>query len=143
MKKLFLILFIYLSFYGSGNADNIITYKCNFERKDYEYTINWYQYEINDLFLQNRKSKNYYYMDSRKTSVDITVINQDQSYNFKGFKNNMGHLEHYLVFIDGSNFLYAYISATKFDTGRPVYWEITSFDNAIDKVTKGSCKEYK
>ena len=143
MKKLFLILFIYLSFYGSGNADNVITYKCEFERKDYDYIINWYQNDFNDLYLQNRKSKKYYYTDSLKDSVDITVINKDESYNFKGFKNNMSNLEHYLVFIDGANFLYAYISATKFDTGRPVYWEITSFDNAIDKVTKGSCKEYK
>ena len=143
MKRFFLILFIYLSYYGNSNADNVVTYKCNFERKDYEYTINWYQYDFNDLYLQNRKSKKYYYTDSLKDSVDITVINKDGSYNFKGFKNNMSHLEHYLVFIDGANFLYAYISATKFDTGRPVYWEITSFDNAIDKVTKGSCKEYK
>jgi len=143
MKKFISIIAFYLFFCVSAYADNTITYKCKFDRKDYDYTINWYQSEINDLILQNRKSKNYYYTDSMKYSADITVINKDESYNFKGFKNNMSHLEHYLVFIDGANFLYAYIQATKFDTGKPIYWEITSFDNAIDKVTKGNCKEIK
>ena len=143
MKKLLLIIALCFFLNGAAYADNTITYKCEFERKDYDYTINWYQYDFNNLYLQNDKSKKYYYTDSLKDSVDITVINKNESYNFKGFKNNMSHLEHYLVFIDGANFLYAYIQATKFDTGRPIYWEITSFDNAIDKITKGNCKEFK
>lgn len=143
IKKLLGILILSLLFGGSAFSDNIITYKCKFDRKNYEYIINWHTNEINDIILLNRSSKDYYYTDVMKGSVDVTVINGEDSYNFKGFKNNRSHLEHYLVFLDGSNFLYAYIQASKFDTGRAVDWEITSFDNAIDKVTKGNCKEFK
>ena len=143
MKKLLSILVLSLLFCWSAFADNTITYKCEFDREDYEYIINWHQYEYNDLTLKNRNTQKLFFQDELKHSADITVMNGEMSYKLLGFKNNQSHLEHYLVFLDGTDFLYAYISATKFDTGKPVYWEITSFDNAFDKVTKGNCKEFK
>ena len=142
VKKLLAIMVLYL-FSGNAHADNTITYKCEFDRENYEYIINWHQYEYNDLTLKNRNTQKLFFQDELKHSADITVMNGETSYNLKGFKNNQSHLEHYLVFLDGTDFLYAYISATKFDAGKPVYWEITSFDNAFDKVTKGSCREFK
>jgi hypothetical protein len=142
VKKLLAIVFLCL-FSGNAHANNTITYKCEFDRENYEYIINWHQYEYNDLTLKNRNTQKLFFKDELKHSADITVMNGETSYNLKGFKNNQSHLEHYLVFLDGADFLYAYISATKFDTGKPVYWEITSFDNAFDKVTKGSCREFK
>ena len=143
MKKLLSILVLSLLLSGNTYADNTITYKCEFDRENYEYIINWHQYEYNDLTLKNRNTQKLFFQDELKHSADITVMNGETSYKLLGFKNNQSHLEHYLVFLDGTDFLYAYISATKFDTGKPVYWEITSFDNAFDKVTKGNCKEFK
>ena len=143
MKKLLSILVLSLLLSGNTYADNTITYKCEFDRENYEYIINWHQYEYNDLTLKNRNTQKLFFQDELKHSADITVMNGETSYKLLGFKNNQSHLEHYLVFLDGTDFLYAYISATKFDTGKPVYWEITSFDNAFDKVTKGRCREFK
>jgi len=53
----------------------------------------------------------------------------------------MSNLEHYFVFIDGANIVYAYIEATEFETAKPTKWKITSFDNAFDQITKGTCKK--
>ena len=144
MKKLLGIVVLGLLLSGNAYAaENLVTYKCNLDRKNYEYTINWYQYEYNDITLKNMNTKKLFFQDELKHSADITVINGETSYSLKGFKNNQSHLEHYLVFLDGTDFLYAYIAATKFDTGRATEFEITSFDNAFDEVTKGTCKEYK
>ena len=106
MKKLLGILVLGLLWCNVGFADTVTKFKCNFERDNYEYTINLYEKEFNELHIRNMKSKETYLHNVDKRSVDITVINGDASYNFKGFKNNNSNLEHYFVFIDQSNFNY-------------------------------------
>ena len=144
MKKLFsTILILSLLLSGNAYAKDVVTYECVFDRENYRYTINWYEDVYNDIILKHMKSGKLFLEDNFKSSVTLTVIEGERSYTFKGFKNNNGHLEHYLVFLDGNNILYAYLSASKFKVGKATEFEITSFDNALDKITKGICKEYK
>ena len=101
MKKLLAIVGLGLLWSGNSYADSITTFKCIFEKKDYEYTINLYNDELNDVHIKNSRSKKTYHYNRNKKSADITVILGDMSYNFKGFKNNdFGTLDHYLFFTD-------------------------------------------
>ena len=71
------------------------------------------------------------------------MIAKDISYNFKGFKNNhSSDVEHYF-FTDNTASLYAYLVKNKDDEYlRPKTFDITSFDSAIDMITKGTCKAF-
>ena len=141
MKKLLGILVIGLLWCNVGFADTVTKFKCNFERDNYEYTINLYEKEFNELYIRNMKSKETYLYNVDKRSVDITVINGDGSYNFKGFKNNNSNLEHYFVFIDQSNLLYAYLTVKDYEGEKNhKLFDITSFDNALDFITEGTCE---
>jgi len=143
MKKFLSIIVLGLLLSRNAYADNVVTYKCNLDRENYEYTINCYQYKFNDISLKNMNTNKLFFEDRFKRSVDIMVIKGNMSYNFKGFKNKQSDLEHYLVFLGGSNFLYTYISVSNFDAGKASEFEIISFNNALDKVTKSICKKYK
>ena len=79
-----------------------------------------------------------------KSSVDITVIERDRSYNFKGFKNNgSSSVQHNFVFLDQSNTLFAFLNVTSFDEERrAVEFNITAFDNALDQFSDGTCKAF-
>ena len=68
------------------------------------------------------------------------MIYKDSSYNFKGFKNGGGRIEHYLYFTDNNHSLYAYLKVKDYDSNqRPKTFEITSFDSGIDSITEGTC----
>ena len=83
----------------------------------------------------------HYLYNVDKRSVDIMVVNGDTSYNFKGFKNNNSNLEHYFVFIDQSNLLYAYLTVKDYEGEKNhKLFDITSFDNALDFITEGTCE---
>ena len=141
MKKLLAILVLGLLWCNVGFADTVTKFKCNFERDNYEYTINLYEKEFNEIRIRNMKSKETYLYNVDKRSVDITVINGDGSYNFKGFKNNNSNLEHYFVFIDQSNLLYAYLTVKDYEGEKNhKLFDITSFDNALDFITEGTCE---
>ena len=87
------------------------------------------------------QSKDIYYQDNLKSSADITVIENDRSYNLNGFKNNGSNpVQHNFIFLDQSNTIFADLQATSFDTGIAMEFDITSFDNALDIFTDGSCK---
>jgi len=141
MKKILGI--VALCFLSSGNAhaDRVATFKCTFERDNYEYIINWQRDNYNEIFIRGMQSKDIYYQDSLKSSADITVIEGDRSYNFKGFKNNGSNsTQHNFIFLNQSNTLFADLQATSFDTGIATEFDVTSFDSALDKITKGTCK---
>ena len=149
MKKLLGILVLGLLWSGNSyadttfsSADSITTFKCSFEKKNYEYTINLYNDELNDVHIKNSRSKKTYHYNRNKKSADITVILGDQSYNFKGFKNNdFGTLDHYLFFTDRAASLYAYLAVKDYKGGsKPKSFYITSFDSALDYVTEGTCE---
>ena len=145
MKKLLGILVLGLLWCGNSYADSITTFKCNFEKKNYEYTINLYNDELNDVHIKNSRSKKTYHYNRNKKSADITVILGDMSYNFKGFKNNdFGTLDHYLFFTDQAASLFAYITVQDGYKGgsKPKSFYITSFDSALDEVTKGTCEAF-
>ena len=144
MKKLLGIVVLCLFFGNKVYADNITTFKCSFERDNYEYIINLYTKDINQLELLNLRSKEVYHSDAFKRAADITVIAKDISYNFKGFKNNhSSDVEHYFFFTDNTASLYAYLVKNKDDEHlRPKTFDITSFDSAIDMITKGTCKAF-
>ena len=57
MKKLLGILVLSFLLSGNAYADSITTFKCSFNKDNYEYTINIYNDEINDVYIQNRRSK--------------------------------------------------------------------------------------
>ena len=143
MKKLFYaIIFLGLLFGGNVYADSTTTFKCSFNKDNYEYTINLYNDDINDVHIQNRKSKETFHHNTSKRSADITVILGNNSYNFKGFKNNdRGTLDHYLFFTDRAASLFAYLAVKDYKGGsEPKSFYITSFDSALDEVTKGTCE---
>ena len=142
MKKLLGILVLCLLWSGNAYADSITTFKCSFNKDNYEYTINIYNDEINDVYIQNRRSKETFHYNASKRSADITVILGDNSYNFKGFKNNdRGNLDHYLFFTDRAASLYAYLAVKDYEGGsKPKSYYITSFDSALDYVTEGTCE---
>ena len=141
MKKLSLYIFLVLMVCNVGFADTVTKFKCNFERDNYEYTINLYEKEFNELHIRNMKSKETYLYNVDKRSVDIMVVNGDGSYNFNGFKNNHSNLEHYFVFIDQSNLLYAYLTVKDYEGEKNhKLFDITSFDNALDFITEGTCE---
>ena len=142
MKKLLGIVVLGLLLGGNAYADNTTTFKCNFERANYEYTINLYTKDVNELRLLNMRSKDIYHYDAMKRSADITVIEGDRSYNFKGFKNNNANDEHHFFFTDRSNSLYAYLVINQDWESKPSTFNITSFDSAIDKITKGTCEAF-
>ena len=143
IKKLLGIVVLSLFWSSFGFANTVTKFKCNFERDNYEYTINLYEKEFNELHLLNKKSKETYLYNIDKRSVDITVINGNGSYNFKGFKNNNSNLEHYFVFIDQSNLLYAYLTVKNYKGEKNhKLFDITSFDNALDFITKGTCEAF-
>ena len=144
MKKLFGIVVLGLMLSGDANADSITTFKCSFDKANYEYTINLYNNEINDVHIKNMKTKKTYHHNMFKKSADITVILGDNSYNFKGFKNNNnGTLDHYLFFTDQAASLYAYLAVTDdYSGGQPKHFYITSLDSALDYVTKGKCEAF-
>ena len=63
----------------------------------------------------------------------------------KGFKNNdFGTLDHYLFFTDQAASLFAYITVQDGYKGgsKPKSFYITSFDSALDEVTKGTCEAF-
>ena len=147
MKKLFGIVVLGLIYSTNVFADRVVTFKCIFDRENYEYIINWHRYTQIEILLRNKKSKDMYYLDGIKTSVDITVIDRDESYNFKGFKNNgTDSVQHQFVFLDGPHTLFADLkvadlNTTSFDKeNRPIEFKITSFDNGLDAFLNGTCK---
>ena len=136
-----------LLFSGNVYAEETDVYYCKLKNpykasKDkYEYTIIWHKEKLHNLILQDDKTKELILAETVKTKASIKVKKGEEEYSYNGFKNNMSNLEHYFVFIDGANIIYAYVEAIKFENTRPVKWEITSFDNAFDKITKGACKK--
>ena len=142
MKKLLGIVVLGLLLSGNAYADNTTTFKCNFERANYEYTINLYTKDVNELRLLNMRSKDIYHYDAMKRSADITVIEGDRSYNFKGFKNNSANDEHIFFFTDRAASLFAYLVINQDWESKPNSFNITSFDTAIDEITKGTCEAF-
>ena len=142
MKKFLGILVLGMLLNNNVYADNITTFKCSFKRSNYEYVINLYKTDINELRLLNMRSKDIYHYDSLKRSADITVIEGDRSYNFKGFKNNSAYDEHYFFFTDRAASLYAYLVRNQEEGSKPNSFKITSFDSAIDNITKGICEAF-
>ena len=142
MKKLLGIVVLGLLLSGNAYADRVVTFKCNFDIENYEYIINWHRDSYNEILIRNMRSKESYYTDGLKSSVDITVIEGNRSYNFKGFKNNGSNsVQHNFVFLDQSNILFADLQALSFDDKRrAVEFKITSFDNALDMFTDGMCR---
>ena len=57
MKKFLAIIILGLLWCNVGFADTVTKFKCNFERDNYEYTINLYEKEFNELHIRNMKSK--------------------------------------------------------------------------------------
>ena len=147
MKKLLGIVVLGLLLSGNAYAEETDVYYCKLKNpyeasKDkYEYTIIWYKEKNHNLILQDDKTKELILSEVIKTKASIKVKKGEEEYSYNGFKNNMGYLENYFVFIDGANIIYAYIEATKFENAKPVKWEITSFDNAFDQITKGTCNK--
>ena len=139
-NKILALLFIFI-FNSNALADSITTFKCKFDLENYDYTINIYNEKINDLIIRDRSTKSIFHYETLKRSADITVIYKDSSYNFKGFKNGGGKIEHYLYFTDNNHSLYAYLKANNdYDSNnRPKTFQITSFDSGIDSITKGTC----
>ena len=144
MKKLLGIVVLGLLYTTNVFADRVVIFKCIFDRENYEYIINWHRYTRIDILLNNRKSKDMYYVDGMKTSVDITVIDRDRSYSFKGFKNNGSNLvSHQFVFLDGPSSLFADLNAISFDKeNNPVEFKITSFDDTLSAFLNGTCKAF-
>ena len=142
MKKLLGIVVLGLLLSGNAFADRTVTFKCIFDRENYEYIINWHRDTYNEIFLRNMQTKEMYYSDALKSSVDITVINRDRSYNFKGFKNNGSNsVQHNFVFLDRSNTLFADLQATLFDDERrAVEFKIIAYDDALEQFLVGTCK---
>ena len=141
MKKFLYIIIFSLLLSGNAYADRVATFKCAFARADYEYIINWQRDSYHEINIRDMQSKDMYYHDIVKSSADITVIDGDRSYNFKGFKNNGSNsTQHNFIFLNQSNTLFADLQATSFDTGIAVEFDVTSFDSALDKITKGTCK---
>ena len=141
MKKILGIVVLYFLLSVNAHADRVATFKCTFERDNYEYIINWQRDNYNEIFIRGMQSKDIYYQDNLKSSADITVIEGDRSYNFKGFKNNGSNsTQHNFIFLNQSNTLFADLQATSFDTGIATEFDIISFDSALDKITKGTCK---
>ena len=147
MKKLLSILALALFFSGNAYTEETDVYYCKLKNpyeasKDkYEYTIIWHKEKLHNLILQDDKTKELILSEVIKTKASIKVKKGEEEYSYNGFKNNMGTLEHYFVFIDGADIIYAYVQATKFETAKPVKWEIISFDNAFDQITKGTCNK--
>ena len=103
--------------------------------------LNIRYYSYHEINIRDMQSKDIYFYDNLKSSADITVIDGDRSYNFKGFKNNGSNsTQHNFIFLNQSNTLFADLQATSFDTGIAVEFDVTSFDSALDKITKGTCK---
>ena len=141
MKRLLGIVVLSLLFSNSAFADKTVTFKCMFDRENYEYTINWYRNTYTDIFIRDMKSKDIIYSYNLRSLVDITVIEGDRSYNFTGFKNNgFNPTQHQFVFLDQDNTLFADLTATSFDEGIAVEFKITSFDNGLDAFSNGTCK---
>ena len=141
MKKILGIVALFFFLNQNAHADRVATFKCTFERDNYEYIINWQRNNYNEILIRGMQSKDIYYQDNLKSSADITVIEGDRSYNFKGFKNNGSNpVQHNFIFLDQSNTLFADLQATSFDNGIATEFDISSFDNALDKITKGTCK---
>ena len=144
MKKLLGILVLGLIFSNNAFADKTVTFKCMFDRENYEYIINWHRDTYTQIFIRDMKTKDTLYSDNLRSLVDITVIKRDRSYNFKGFKNNGNNsVQHQFVFLDSDNTLFAHLSATLFDDEqRAVEFKITAFDNALDQFSDGTCKAF-
>ena len=147
MKKFLSIIFINLLLSGYAHAEETDVYYCKLKnpyetsKAKYEYTIIWNKEKPHNLILQDDKTKELILSEIIKTKAVIKVKKGTEEYSYNGFKNNMSNLEHYFVFIDGANIVYAYIEATEFETAKPTKWKITSFDNAFDQITKGTCKK--
>tara|TARA_R110001592_G_scaffold135020_1_gene350913 strand:- start:57 stop:509 length:453 start_codon:yes stop_codon:yes gene_type:complete len=147
LRKLLSIIFISFLSIGNVYAEETDVYYCKLKNpyevsKDkYEYTIIWYKEQLHNLILQDDKTKELVLSEIIKTKASIKVKKGEEEYSYSGFKNNMSNLEHYFVFIDGANIIYAYVEASEFKNTQPSKWVITSFDNAFDKVTKGTCKK--
>ena len=141
IKKFLASIFIFI-LSNNALADSTTTFKCNFE-DNYEYIINIYTKDINEIRILNMRSKEIYHYDGLKRSADITVIDGNRSYNFKGFKNNSANVEHYLFFTDRANSIFAYLKLIDRDENfNPKTFSITSFDSGIDKITEGLCKVF-
>jgi len=143
MKKFLAIIVLGLLLSGNAYADRVVTFKCFFERDNYEYIINWQRDNYNEIIIRGMQSKDIYYQDNLKSSADITVIENDRSYNLNGFKNNGSNpVQHNFIFLDQSNTIFADLQATSFDTGIAMEFDITSFDNALDIITEGTCEAF-
>ena len=95
MKKFLGIIILGLLLGNKVYADNTTTFKCDFEKDNYEYIINLYTKNINQLQILNMGSKKIYHSDPFKKAADITVITEDTSYKFKGFNNHSSDVEYY------------------------------------------------
>ena len=144
MKKLLGIAVLCLLTSSIAYSDSITTFKCGFDKANYEYTINLYNDEINEVHITNMETKKTYHHSMFKKSADITVILGDRSYNFKGFKNNnYGTLDHHLFFSDQAASIYAYLAVTDdYKGGQPKHFYITSLDSALEYITKGKCEAF-
>ena len=144
MKKILGTVVLSLLLSSSAYSDSITTFKCGFDKANYEYTINLYNEEINEVHITNMETKKTYHHNKFKKSADITVILGDKSYNFKGFKNNnYGTLDHHLFFSDRAASIYAYLAVTDdYKGGQPKHFYITSLDSALEYITKGKCEAF-
>lgn len=141
MRKILVALALVMFLSVNAYADRVVTFKCLFDRTNYEYIINWQRDNYNEIIIRGMQSKDIYYKDHLKSTADITVIENNRSYNLNGFKNNGSNpVQHNFVFLDQSNTIFADLQATLFDTGIAMEFDITSFDNALDTFTNGSCK---
>ena len=115
MKKILSILVLSSLFIVNVLAEEADVYYCKLKNpyeasKDkYEYTIIWNKEKLHNLILQDDKTKELILSEPIKYRVSIKVQKGEEEYSLKGFKNNMSFLEHYFVFVDGANIIYAYV----------------------------------
>ena len=66
MKKLLGIVVLSLIYTTNVFADRVVTFKCIFDRENYEYIINWHRDTYIEIYLRNMNSKDMYYTDGLK-----------------------------------------------------------------------------
>ena len=57
MKKILGTVVLSLLLSSSAYSDSITTFKCGFDKANYEYTINLYNDEINEVHITNMETK--------------------------------------------------------------------------------------
>lgn len=58
------------------------------------------------------------------------------------FSDGSNPVQHNFIFLDQSNTIFADLQATSFDTGIAMEFDITSFDDALDIITEGTCEAF-